>query len=1006
MSTQKSRRGRALSAAALIGVAVAISPLSPAEAASFPVTTTGDSVDSNVGDGICADVNLLCSLRAAVMESEATAGADTIVLPAANFSLTIGPAGTADAATGDLDITGDLTIQSTGAAINALAIGDRVFDVGAGASLTLVDVVLFNGAPPSGENGGLIRNLGRTELIDTSLTDGTVTGATSSGGGIFNAGTLTMTGSQVLNSSAERAGGGIEAVEGATTTVVDSEISLNRTGPTPGNGGGFHQTGAGTSTFTDSRLSLNTAANEGGGLWNSATGSMEVANTEVIENEVDGTGPGGMTFVDPDFEGGGGIFNDGTSAGGGSGGTLIVRQSTILLNTVDVEPDQAGSGGGILNVFGDVTIDDTLIERNTADRAGGGVESVGGTVFISDTNIEANAVDPNPGNGGGVHLTGAAALTLDTVAFLANLAVEGGGLWASAASTVGVNGSSFTSNVAAGEAADQGGGGIYAETDGAGDGAEITVTASTFEANAAVGTAGSGGGIFLNDGSLDVSGTTFEQNSARRAGGAIEALGGTTTVTDVDFDLNEAGPAPGNGGAVHLTGAGTVAITRGSATGNVADNEGGAFWNSATGTMTLTDVTIAENVASGEDFTSPNFEGGGGVFNDGVAAAGEDPASGGTLTIVGGSIVGNAANQGAGSGGGILNVFGTLSVQGTLIQANDAARAGAGIESNGGTVTLTGVTIAMNETGANPGNGGGLHLTGAGTVAVNGSTVSGNVAANEGGGLWNSATGTMTVDRSRIFDNVAQGVAEGSGGGGLYNDGGTLDVSTSTVTGNVAAGLGGGVLDVNDGDTTLLHVTVTENQAPDGAGVGVLGNTVTATGSIIAGNATDDCDGAVASGGGNVTGDCGLDGAGDETGVDDPALTTDFVPEASSAAIDNAADGTCPATDLDGAARPTDGDGDGAADCDSGALEAAAVEQQVTTTSTTSTSTTSTTIGSGSGSTTTVAVGAGGASRGLPRTGGDVGLVGAALQLVGAGAVAAGLAVIVSRRPRGAHARR
>jgi predicted outer membrane repeat protein len=1004
MSTRKSRRVRALTAAAAIGVAVAISPLSPAEAASFPVTTTGDSVDVNVGDGICADANALCSLRAAVMESEATAGADTIVLPSANFSLTIGPASTAVAATGDLDITGDLTIESTGAAISAAAIGDRVFDVGVGASLTLVDVVLFDGAPPVDENGGLIRNLGTTELIDTSLTNGTVTGTSSSGGGIFNAGSLTLTGSQVLNSSAERAGGGIEAVAGATTTVVASEISLNTTGPTPGNGGGFHQTGAGTSTFNGSNIAMNTAANEGGGLWNSATGVMEVANSFVSQNSVDGTGPGGMTFVDPDFEGGGGIFNDGSSGAGG--GTLVVRQSTILLNSVDVEPDQAGSGGGILNVFGDLTVDDSSIEQNAADRAGGGVESVGGTAFISDSIVEANVVDTNPGNGGGVHLTGATTLTVDTVTFLSNLAVEGGGLWASAASTVDVLGSTFTSNVATGEAADQGGGGIYAETDGAGDGAELTVTASTFEANAAAGTAGSGGGIFLNDGSLDVSDTTFEQNSARRAGGAIEALGGTTAVTDVDFDLNVAGPAPGNGGAFHLTGAGTVEITRGSATGNVADNEGGAFWNSATGTMTLTDVTIADNVANGEEFASPNFEGGGGVFNDGVEAVGEDPASGGTLTIVGGSIVANAANQGAGSGGGILNVFGTLSVQGTVIQANNAARAGAGIESNGGAVTLTGVTIAMNETGTNPGNGGGLHLTGAGTVAVNGSTVSGNVAANEGGGLWNSATGTMTVDRSRVFGNLASGEAEGSGGGGLYNDGGTLEVSTSTVTGNEAAGLGGGLLDVNDGDTSLLHVTVTENQAPAGAGVGVVGNTVTATGSIIAGNATDDCDGAVASGGGNVTGDCGLDGVGDETGVDDPALTADFVPEASSAAIDNAADGTCPAIDLAGAARPTDGDGDGAADCDSGALEAAAVEQQVTTTSTTSTSTTSTTIGSGSGSTTTVAVGAGGGSRGLPRTGGDVGLVGAALQLVGAGAVAAGLAVLVSRRPRAAHARR
>lgn len=76
---------------------------------------------------------------------------------------------------------------------------------------------------------------------------------------------------------------------------------------------------------------------------------------------------------------------------------------------------------------------------------------------------------------------------------------------------------------------------------------------------------------------------------------------------------------------------------------------------------------------------------------------------------------------------------------------NTANRAGGGIEANGGSTTLQRVTLSGNATGPAPGNGGGLHLTGTGTVDVINSTVAGNTATAEGGGLWNSAAGTMSV---------------------------------------------------------------------------------------------------------------------------------------------------------------------------------------------------------------------------------------------------------------------
>src|SRR5260370_11636643 len=67
----------------------------------FNVTTTLDGVAG--------------SLRQAVIAANAHPGADTIVLPAATYKLTLAGAGEDLAATGDLDITGDLKIKGAGA---------------------------------------------------------------------------------------------------------------------------------------------------------------------------------------------------------------------------------------------------------------------------------------------------------------------------------------------------------------------------------------------------------------------------------------------------------------------------------------------------------------------------------------------------------------------------------------------------------------------------------------------------------------------------------------------------------------------------------------------------------------------------------------------------------------------------------------------------------------------------------------------------------------------------
>ncbi len=117
-----------------------------AQAADFIVDEIAvDEIDADLNDGVCLTANNACTLRAAVMQANASVGViDTITLPVGDISLTIAgvdercdgdmpcsgdgtegnpylPVITADASIGDLDITDDLTI--TGAGIEETAIG-------------------------------------------------------------------------------------------------------------------------------------------------------------------------------------------------------------------------------------------------------------------------------------------------------------------------------------------------------------------------------------------------------------------------------------------------------------------------------------------------------------------------------------------------------------------------------------------------------------------------------------------------------------------------------------------------------------------------------------------------------------------------------------------------------------------------------------------------------------------------------------------------------------------
>ena len=152
-----------------------------------------------------------------------------------------------------------------------------------------------------------------------------------SGGGIFNAGTLTLTDSTLSGNTAFIGGRGGGIFNAGTLTLTDSTLSGNTT-LIDGIGGGFYNTG--TLTLTDSTLSGNSAPLGGGGVYNAGTLAVTRSISSIFFNSSGGelVDQAGGRFV----SGGHNLFSD-TPA--------VTLDPTDLLNTDPLLGPLADNGG-------------------------------------------------------------------------------------------------------------------------------------------------------------------------------------------------------------------------------------------------------------------------------------------------------------------------------------------------------------------------------------------------------------------------------------------------------------------------------------------------------------------------------------------------------------------------------------------------------------------------------------------------------------------------------------
>ena len=340
-------------------------------AASLTVTTTDDELNAD-GD---------CSLREAIQAANtdtavdacfAGSGADTIVLPAGTYSLSIAGAGEYANATGDLNITSDLTLQGDGAATTILdgADLDRVLHIFAGQ----VQI-----------SGVTIRN-----------------GSAEFGSGIFNhGGTLEIYNSSIRNNDAIVKGGIFNGSLG-TATIKNSTISENT-----GSHGGISNEG--TVTIIDSTFSNNVVTNDlGGAIGNGDTGIMTIEGSNFSGN---GSARGGAIFNWGSISITGSSFTGNTA---GSGGAITNSGSGIA--TIDkstFSENSAPDGGAIFNFGGDLTLISVTVKNNTANFGGGIFNS--DSLSLIKSMVTGNSATSGPGSGGGIFNNGSVTLTKSKV---------------------------------------------------------------------------------------------------------------------------------------------------------------------------------------------------------------------------------------------------------------------------------------------------------------------------------------------------------------------------------------------------------------------------------------------------------------------------------------------------------------------------------------------------------------------------------------------------------------
>lgn len=263
----------------------------------------------------------------------------------------------------------------------------------------------------------------------------------------------------------------------------------------------------------------NGRANQGGGIFNQATGPVTITNSTITGNTA--------------FDDGGGIHSV-------DSGELTVKNSAILDNSA------GDAGGGVASFDSDVTLLGSTISNNQAGRAGGGIYGSSTVTTIVDSTLSNNQVEGAGGGfstgGGGLYGGWDSTLTLtDSTVSDNSSGSQGGGirLYGSYFGSDSLVNSTMTGNTASGSGGGLFAGGYYHSVSLS----NVTITGNSTEAG------GSSGGIFFYTDDLLTDGIkSFERRGsqgflhlanvivANNGGGNCQFSNSTPTGVGANFD--------------------------------------------------------------------------------------------------------------------------------------------------------------------------------------------------------------------------------------------------------------------------------------------------------------------------------------------------------------------------------------------------------------------------------------------------------------------------------------
>ena len=654
--------------------------------------------------------------------------------------------------------------------------GANIYNQG---TLTLKNTLVSNGGYylSGWTGGGIYNDTGATLDLQNSRVSGNI--SYYGGGGIYNLGTLTVSGSIISDNSSVGSGGGISS-EGGSVTVTDSTLQNNSAA---GNGGGINVMN-GSLTVTHVTFSNDRATNSfGGGINYSSTSDLILTDSTFDSNKANNGGgiallSGNATVKHSTFSGnyawnyGGGIVNGNPSTG--SSNTLKISNSTFTGNTANNY-----SGGAIFSRSNSaVGITNSTIAGNSANSSGGGIyidPGGSGTATLANTIVATSASGGNCSGSiadGGHNLVwgNSTCPGLNADPLLAVLADNGGptltmallsGSPAIDAGDAVICAATPVNNLdQRGMPRPQGLGCdigsyelqiiLYAAPAGLTSGL-CESWAHACELRYALTSSVSGQEVWVKTGTYTPTGgtertATFQLKDGVALYGGFagsEMLRGQRNPAGYHSILSgEIGAAGSADNSYHVVTGPTgptgaildgISITGGNANGAGAYNSGGGVYN--TGILAVTGVTFSENTASLD---------GGAVHND----------YGATLHVMRSTFNGNSAFH-----GGAVNNQDTLVVKESTFSSNQAEVGGA-IESTQADLQVKSSTFSGNQAAD---RGGAINVI-QGSFELSNSTLQGNSATNYGGGI-NHEHGNMWIMSSTLSGNSVSPGAEHFGGG-------------------------------------------------------------------------------------------------------------------------------------------------------------------------------------------------------------------------------------------------